>query len=121
MTEHLIELMQEELLTYLQIYYNFDYQWPTAGSYKVKIFPIYSNLTWGNLHVDPILIDPDWFQFNMTKLANKKNVEMQYIEMSIPLVEDWAAKADVTYRLLWFKISDTLKLSLNNVSASVRC
>lgn len=68
------------------------------------MFPIYTNITYQDLHVDPILIDPFWFSFNLTKEVNKWNVEEAYVEMHLPLVQNWRAKALVTYELLWIPI-----------------
>lgn len=88
-TEHLVELMQEELLTYIQTYYNFDYQYASSGTYEVDIFPVYTTIKYNNLKVDPILIDPYWFQFNFTVETDKFGNEHQYLTLALPLVEQW--------------------------------
>ena len=51
---------------------------------------------------------------------NSWDVEESYVEMHLPLVQNWAAKALVTYELLWIPIQDTLRLELNNVTASLQ-
>lgn len=103
-TEQMAELMQEELLVYLQTYYSYDYEWPTEGTYYLDMFPVFTNITYADLKVDPFLIDPHWFKFNLTKAVDTHGVEDSKISMSIPLVEDWEVSATVTYELFWVPI-----------------
>lgn len=120
LTEHLVELMQEELLTYIQTYYNFDYVYRESGTYRVDMFPIYTDIKYQNLKVDPILIDPFWFAFNFTVEQDALGNDQQILTLQLPLIENWKAQADVTYGLFWIPISDTLWVELNNVTASVK-
>jgi hypothetical protein len=66
-TEKLAELAQEELLVYLQTYYNFDYPFEESGEYKINFFPVYTTVNYANLKMSPIIIDPYSFHFNFTK------------------------------------------------------
>lgn len=112
-TEKLFQLMQDDLLVYLQTYYSFDYDWPLAGNKQIAMFPIYSKIEWKNLKMSPLFVDPYSFQFNMTReLDSKNNTWDQYIYFALPLIEDWEATLDFTYRFFWIPITDNLTIKL---------
>jgi hypothetical protein len=119
-TEHMAELMQEELLVYLQTYYNFDYGWPDKGAYSIKVFPIFTDISYEELHMSPIRIDPFTFNFNFTSEANKKGGTTDSIYLQLPLIENWRADAKFTYNLFWIPVVDDLWVDLVNVTASVQ-
>ena len=119
-SEHMAELAQDELLTYLQTYLNMDYKVPQDGEYQVDMFPIYTKIEYANLKVDPLLIDPWWFRFNFTTEMVKKidgEHEETYISMALPLIESWKASADFTYYMFWIPIQDHLWVEMVNVTA----
>lgn len=43
-SERLAELAQEELLVYLQTYYNKDYSFAESGEYRINFFPVYTTV-----------------------------------------------------------------------------
>ena len=116
LTENIAELMQDELLVYLQTYTNMDYKMPSDGEYKINLFPIYTKFSYNNLLMDPLLIDPFTFHFNLTKIENDGP---EYIFLQIPLIESWVANFDFSYFFFWIPIHDNLRLELTNVTCSM--
>lgn len=63
--------------------------------------------------MSPLFVDPYSFQFNMTReLDSKNNTWDQYIYFALPLIEDWEATLDFTYRFFWIPITDNLTIKL---------
>jgi hypothetical protein len=68
------------------------------------MFPVYTDIEYANMKVDKLLVDPFWFQFNFTEETDKFGNKDQFLTLQLPLVENWKAGADVTYRLFWIPI-----------------
>lgn len=119
-TENMAELLQEELLIYLQTFYNFDYAWPDKGTYSIKIFPIFTDVLYENLNVSPFRIDPYSFNFNFTTETDKKGNEIESVYMQLPLIENLRADAKITYYFFWIPIVDDLWVQFTNVTANVQ-
>jgi hypothetical protein len=68
----------------------------------------------------PLLIDPNTFQFNFTKSIGPDpdgKLDRQSIYLSLPLIENWSAFFDFTYKFFWIPINDRLEVRLENVVA----
>lgn len=116
-SESVTELFQDELLVYLQTYYSYDFKFPVQGEKDVAVFPIFTKVNWDNLKTHPLFVDPYSFHFNLTKeMDSKGQVWDQYIYLEIPLIEEWTAECDFTYRLFGIPITDQLSFKLTNVT-----
>jgi len=116
LAQGLTQLMQKQLLTYIQTFYNFDYDWAEQGEYKIHIFPIYTKFKYWDFECDPIALDPYKFSFNFTEM---KIDGEPVVLMNIPLIHNWQMRFGYQYRIFGIPFKGQMEVHLNDVNAFV--
>lgn len=98
LTQTLSEIIKKDLLSYGSAFLNYDMNLPELGTYKVKLFPFYTDFHWYNLRTDPFLIDIEEFSFNFTQMKKSKE---DVVYFRIPMIKSWNIYFDYDFTYIF--------------------
>ena len=115
LTQTLSEIIKKDLLSYGSAFLNYDMNLPELGTYKVKLFPFYTDFHWYNLRTDPFLIDIEEFSFNFTQMKKSKE---DVVYFRIPMIKSWNVYFDYDFTYI-FHQSGSMSLTFHDLDAVV--